>query len=609
MRINTTFLTICTLVFALSVNVFLANAAFNERVTGARALAMGGAYTAVADDATACYWNPAGLYELKRHEVLVMYADKYNMTVGPTYSDQSFYYASPVTNYGSFGFHYNKEGSDSVLSEKSMGLSWSRKVWDKFSFGASLNSLTLSPATNDTQRSTNDPAMSDQSSLGFDLGFMLEIHKKAKLGMSVKNLGASFGNIVEHDLDTMLKFGAQVHPIDRLVVALDMNFKENIDENKDNSLQLNLGGEYYLTDQFAFRAGVNKGDLTAGMGFMADDWNIDYAFLSHDIGSTHKVSFSMRFGDFPETEEDAWMGSDKDEIADEFKAQTDEKYAASKMGSKLKTGQALPYFKGSEVASKKGRIELVNDARKRENAKSRKVRARASDRIMAALSDVKIKRGEVDRNAKITVQPTSSGTAKKSNDDIDDLFGDDKKSNDDIDDLFGDSSGTESTSKVSSSESGDDIDDLFGDSSNGSNSNQSSSKTKSAVTSRSNMGLDLASWKPLPKKVVYSKKSINPKKIPDPMKKFIDDQLYVSIEYLAEKLKYHYSTDKLTGVVNLFKLGVFGSDEYIRFKKGSMEFEVNRKKGRLDNPVMKVGIKSAMAFDDAVKVFDLRVKQ
>ena len=38
---------------------------------GARAMAMGGAFSAVADDANAVYWNPAGLTQLDRHQLFV----------------------------------------------------------------------------------------------------------------------------------------------------------------------------------------------------------------------------------------------------------------------------------------------------------------------------------------------------------------------------------------------------------------------------------------------------------------------------------------------------------------------------------------------------------
>ncbi|HBR29889.1 MAG TPA: hypothetical protein DD789_10700, partial [Firmicutes bacterium] len=37
---------------------------------GARALGMGGAYTAIADDGTAAYWNPAGITQVNMGLVL-----------------------------------------------------------------------------------------------------------------------------------------------------------------------------------------------------------------------------------------------------------------------------------------------------------------------------------------------------------------------------------------------------------------------------------------------------------------------------------------------------------------------------------------------------------
>jgi hypothetical protein len=40
----------------------------NDAGVGARAMGMGGAYTAVSDDAAAIYYNPAGLAQMRRIE-------------------------------------------------------------------------------------------------------------------------------------------------------------------------------------------------------------------------------------------------------------------------------------------------------------------------------------------------------------------------------------------------------------------------------------------------------------------------------------------------------------------------------------------------------------
>lgn len=55
---------------AAQVNV---NSSPNVVGSGARALGMGGAFVAVADDATAASWNPAGLVQLERPEVSAVY--------------------------------------------------------------------------------------------------------------------------------------------------------------------------------------------------------------------------------------------------------------------------------------------------------------------------------------------------------------------------------------------------------------------------------------------------------------------------------------------------------------------------------------------------------
>ena len=50
-------------------------AAFLEIGVGSRAIALGGAYAATADDATCMYWNPAGLGWIKKAGISVNHAN------------------------------------------------------------------------------------------------------------------------------------------------------------------------------------------------------------------------------------------------------------------------------------------------------------------------------------------------------------------------------------------------------------------------------------------------------------------------------------------------------------------------------------------------------
>ena len=64
-------------IIAISVFLFTQSATAQQEITvgndfgvGARAMGMGGAFMGVANDATALYWNPAGLSQLKQMEFL-----------------------------------------------------------------------------------------------------------------------------------------------------------------------------------------------------------------------------------------------------------------------------------------------------------------------------------------------------------------------------------------------------------------------------------------------------------------------------------------------------------------------------------------------------------
>lgn len=77
---------------------------------GARALAMGGAYVALANDVTAGYWNPAGLSGLVYPEVGYMHAERFAGIVSYDYGSFAF----PINARSTFGLSLIRLGVDDI---------------------------------------------------------------------------------------------------------------------------------------------------------------------------------------------------------------------------------------------------------------------------------------------------------------------------------------------------------------------------------------------------------------------------------------------------------------------------------------------------------------
>ena len=82
-----------TLLLAVPAGAAKFAGAFMEDGGGARALGMGGAFTAVADDPSAAFWNPAGLSGRVGRELLLMHSDRFGDLVYRDYAS----YVQPVS--------------------------------------------------------------------------------------------------------------------------------------------------------------------------------------------------------------------------------------------------------------------------------------------------------------------------------------------------------------------------------------------------------------------------------------------------------------------------------------------------------------------------------
>ncbi len=92
---------------------------FLSHGVGARALGMGSAFVAIADDSTATYWNPAGLTKVKKHSFSAMYSDTFSTGDGGFLSkglvSYNFVnYVHQLEDIGSIGLSWIRLGIDDI---------------------------------------------------------------------------------------------------------------------------------------------------------------------------------------------------------------------------------------------------------------------------------------------------------------------------------------------------------------------------------------------------------------------------------------------------------------------------------------------------------------
>jgi hypothetical protein len=152
------------LLFAYCLNVYGASedggdaGAFLKNGIGVRPISMGKAFVAVADDANAGYWNPAGLAVLNTKQLSAMYSNPMNYAfIGDAGVKDIGYHtvslAYPTTNFGAIGFNLaylsvgnieevndNAEFTGNTFGNKELGamVSYASSITDQVHLGLNL---------------------------------------------------------------------------------------------------------------------------------------------------------------------------------------------------------------------------------------------------------------------------------------------------------------------------------------------------------------------------------------------------------------------------------------------------------------------------------------
>jgi hypothetical protein len=265
---------------------------------GARALAMGGAFVAVADDATAVCWNPAGLAQLTDTRLAGMSTDLYGLGITHQYVGATTSFA----NLG-IGLGWDRASIDGQVIDAGGGLGASF-TWTEQAIIGSLatNVMDIAMAGANVKYYMADSGLGDNGSgFGFDLGLLVSLGDMFVIGVNAMDLA---GTSVEWDggatdvISGVYKAGLAMNLAeDMLVLAADVDFD-------GSSLgDTHVGVEFNVIDELALRGGVVLTDefqdyyFTVGAGINVAGLYVDAAYvLEETLGNTLVLSAEFSLG-------------------------------------------------------------------------------------------------------------------------------------------------------------------------------------------------------------------------------------------------------------------------------------------------------------------------
>jgi hypothetical protein len=266
---------------------------------GARATAMGNAYTALSDDATAVYWNPAGLSQITDPSLSVMHAAWF----GDIYYDWASY-VLPIRGVGTLGIGVqylnagtiqgadinNNPTNSFTPNDTAVTLSYSRNI-AALMVGVNLKYIT-STITNSA------------SAVAGDIGVLYKASESGlSVGACVQNAGTAmqFSDQAEQ-LPLTAKAGCAYSLESGLILSVD------IDAPIDNAPYFCGGTEYTWKIDKSLSGSVRVGyttltqnvtgfeGISGGVGCTYKNYSLDYAFMPYgDLGSTNRISLGIKF--------------------------------------------------------------------------------------------------------------------------------------------------------------------------------------------------------------------------------------------------------------------------------------------------------------------------
>ena len=290
---------------------------------GGRALGMGGAFVALANDVTAGYWNPAGLSQINYPQFTLMHDEQFGSLVNYDYGAVAIPFGAST----SLGFSVIRLGVDDIPNTQNAAVdinnnptndpqwnridpnrvtyfnaadwafyfTYSKKQSDDFSYGANVKII---------RRELGDASA---TGIGLDIGVWYTPFENVQLGANLQDVTTTFlawstgrNELISPTMKVgsayfIEAFGGRFAP----AIDFDIRFENRKYASMAHigpvSLDLHSGLEYQFKNLIALRLGYSDvKQLTMGAGVRLPKLNIDYSFAKFDatnqLGNTHRIS-------------------------------------------------------------------------------------------------------------------------------------------------------------------------------------------------------------------------------------------------------------------------------------------------------------------------------